>query len=79
MIAGLIFTFTLYVLSETTFFFERIAEFFTGIQPPATAKSDKSLERFFADHYTKLCMVGPALVFILVAYFYIRVYSRKLN
>lgn len=79
LIAGLVFTFAMYMLSETTLFFERTSNFFTGIQSPAPNGQEKSVERFFANHYTMICLFGPTMVIILVAMFYIRHYSRKLN
>jgi hypothetical protein len=79
MIAGLCFTLALYVLSETTLFFENTAQFFTGMQPPTPRFNDKSVEQFLARHYVLICLLGPILVVIVSLSFYFQYYSRELT
>ena len=78
-IAGFCFCFALYVISETTLFFENTAQFFTGMQPPTAQLMDKSMERFLANNYVLLCLLGPSLVLALTANFYIQYYWRDLQ
>ena len=78
-IAGFCFCFALYFISETTLFFENTAQYFTGMQPPSSQLYDKSIERFLANHYVLLCLLGPSLVLVLTANFYIQYYWKDLQ
>jgi len=70
LIAGVLFTFVLYVLAETTHSFEHITTFFTGMQISDETRGEKSVEHFLETHYLLLCLVGPVvgLVFCFVYY-----------
>ena len=72
LIAGLVFTFMMYVLSETTLLFEHIAHYFAGVPLPDSNTNTKSLEKFLAEHHTILCLAGPALILLLVTSHYTR-------
>ena len=72
IIAGLVFTFVMYVLSETTLLFEYIAHYLTDAPAPDPNTNDKSLEKFLAEHHTILCLAGPALIHLLVISHYTR-------
>ena len=52
VIAGLVFTFIMYFLSETTLLFEHISHFFTGTPLPDANSTNKSMDKFLADHHT---------------------------
>jgi len=75
-IAGICFTFVLYVLSETTTFFETISHKLTGLDLPQASLSDKSFERFLASHYALLCLFGPCVVLTVAAIFYLQQFSH---
>ena len=79
LIAGLCFTLALYVISETTLFFEQAAHFLTGLELPTAQMADKSFEKFLETHYVQICLLGPALVFGVALSFYCQIYSGYLK
>ena len=70
LLAGILCTMFLYVLSETTFVFEKVASFFTRTEYVRSAEG-KSLESFLESHYEIICLLGPAILIIVVTSTYI--------
>ena len=79
VIAGCILTLVLYVLSETTYLFETISHFFTGLTIQRDPRGgDKSIEKFIDSHYTLLLLIVPCIFAAILTVHSMSHYSDEL-
>ena len=75
LLAGIVFTLVLYVLSETSLVFESISSFFTGREILESERESKSSKLFLESHYELGCLLGPMILFSICTLTYIQSYE----
>lgn len=72
VIAGILFLLIIWVLTETTSWFDCMAEFFTGISPSDEPKEPKTVEKFFEENWHLLLLVGPLIGCVFATAYYVK-------